>query len=282
MRCFPCFSSLASLALATTGTLMAADWSDTSLSWRYGVNYREPYNDENIKKNIIGFTHASGYKFGSNFVNLDVLISDQNDPARAAGGAAQEGATEFYLIYRHTLDFGKITATDLSTGPFRGFGFDGGFDLNLKSDAGYGSKKRMLVLGPKAMVAVPGFWDVGVVALMESNQPDGVTERYHYKTHPAIMTAWGIPFSLGQVALHWGGYANFIASKGDDEFGAKTSPETHLDTQVMADAATLFGATPSGLRVGAAVEYWRNKFGNAPDVVGSHAFTPMVRAEYHF
>jgi hypothetical protein len=36
------------------------------------------------------------------------------------------------------------------------------------------------------------------------------------------------------------------------------------------------------VRVGVEYQYWRNKFGNQPQVAGSLAKTPMVRAEYHF
>lgn len=54
----------------------AAEWSDTSLSWRHGNALREPFNPADISKNIFALTHASGYKYGSNFFNLDLLQSD--------------------------------------------------------------------------------------------------------------------------------------------------------------------------------------------------------------
>ena len=60
----------------------AADWSDTAISWRYGQRFREPFNPADIKKNIFALTHASGYKYGTNYFNVDLLQSDSNDPAR--------------------------------------------------------------------------------------------------------------------------------------------------------------------------------------------------------
>lgn len=271
------------LGAATTAT-QGADWSDTSLGWRGGTTFREPYNDQNIKKNIVNLTHVSGYAYGTNFFNVDMLISDRNDPARAntPSGAAEDGAQEVYVVYRHTLDAGKVLGLNLGVGPLRGFGLTAGGDLNEKADAGYGSKKRMLVVGPTAMFDVPGFLNVSVVALVESNQPYGVSERYTYKTHPALDVSWGMPFKLGTTAWTFAGYADYIAAKGDNEFGGATSPEIHLDAKLMVDVATLWGGKERGFLVGAAYEYWKNKFGNPQEVDGSLASTPMLRAEYHF
>ncbi|MEG2033735.1 MAG: outer envelope protein, partial [Janthinobacterium sp.] len=94
----------------------AAEWSDTALSWRAGNDYREPFNPDDIKKNIFAITHASGYKYGSNFVNLDFLLSDSKDPG-ALGKTS--GAQEAYLVYRNTIDIGKVRGSDIKFGPVR-------------------------------------------------------------------------------------------------------------------------------------------------------------------
>ena len=104
---------------------------------------------------------------------------------------ARSGAHEAYALYRHTLDLGKVTGKNLSYGVIRGFGITGGFDINSKTDAGYNSKKRMLVLGPTIMFDVPGFLNVSLVALHESNAPyngftQKATDRYRYDTHAAV------------------------------------------------------------------------------------------------
>ena len=77
---------ISSLAMATA---QAADWSDTSLGYRHGSHFAEPYNPNAIEKNIFNFSHASGYKYGSNFFNIDLLLSDDKDPfsAKATNGA---------------------------------------------------------------------------------------------------------------------------------------------------------------------------------------------------
>ena len=59
----------------------AADWSDTSIAWRYGTQFAEPFETNDITKHIVTLTHVSGYKYGTNFFNVDMLYSNNKDPA---------------------------------------------------------------------------------------------------------------------------------------------------------------------------------------------------------
>lgn len=267
------------LAVGITGA-SAADWSDTYIGWRYGTQFGEPFNKNDIRKNIFNFGHVSGYKYGTNFLNVDMLLSDDKDSLNGSSGAH-----EVYVVYRHTLDFGKITGKPESFkwGPIRGVGFTAGFDYNNKSGDGYQSRKRMLVAGPTVMFDVPGFLNVSVLQLWESNAPRTHPQRYHYDAHPMLNAAWGIP--LGSLPLSFEGYLNYIASKGKNEFGGPTKPETNIDAMIMYDASSLVGAKAKTFRVGLEYQYWRNKFGNdhsGPAGDGAFAKTPMIRAEYHF
>ena len=262
----------------------AADWSDTYLGYRYGTKFAEPFINEDISKSILNLSHVSGYAYGTNFFNVDLLLSDDKDPS--APGASS-GAQEVYIVYRHVLDIGKVSGANMKFGPMRGAGVTAGFDANAKTDAGYNSKKRMLVLGPTLMVDVPGFLNVSVLALWESNAPHNdfsgtSVSRYRYKTHPVLDTNWGIPIGAG---FSFEGYADFIAAKGKDEFGGNTAPETHIDMQVMYNLTSLYDSKKNTFKIGAEYEYWRNKFGNnhnGPAGKGAFAKTPMIRAEYHF
>jgi hypothetical protein len=275
----------AGAALVASTVAGAADWSDTSIGYRYGNKFAEPFGRTDISKDIYSLTHVSGYKYGTNFFNVDLLQSDTKDPQSAASNV---GAQEAYIVYRHTLDIGKISGKDLKWGWIRGWGATFGFDWNTKNDAGYNSKKRMFVAGPTIMFAVPGFLDVSLLALQESNAPystfTGVsTPRYTYKTHAMLTAAWGIP--IGSTPLSFGGFIIIIAPKGRDEFGAQTKTETNLDMKLMADVGALAGGPKGTFLLGVGYQYWKNKFGNdASGPAGSGAFakTPMIRAEYHF
>ena len=277
------------LMFAACGAAQAADWSDTSLSYRYGTKFAEPFINEDISKHILNFSHISGYAYGTNFVSVDFLFSSKDDPSSFG---STDGAQEAYVVYRHTLDIGKVSGANLAFGPVRGVGATVGFDVNTKNDAGYNSKKRMLVAGPTLMMDVPGFLNISLLALHESNAPHSTfpdpvtgmaqapTPRYTYDVHAMVSLAWGIPFNAG-IPLSFEGYANFIDSKGTDEFGNKTAPETDINLQVMYDLSEAVGAKKNTFKLGVQYQYWKNKFGNS-NIPGATARTPMVRAEYHF
>lgn len=264
-------AGLLALLAAVSGVqqAQAAEWSDTSMGYRYGTKFAEPYNTKDIAKNILNLTHVSGNKYGSNFFNVDFLMSDGND----------SNAQEAYLVYRYTLDFGKVTGKSLAMGPVRGWGLTAGFDLNTKNDTSYASKKRMLVLGPTMMFDVPGFLNVSALLLDESNKPRFITERYTYDLHPMLNAVWGIPVGGG---FSFEGYMNYIASKGKNESGGPTSPETNIDAALWYDVGSATGLGKNAVRVGVGYQYWRNKFGNPHTVPGSEAKTPMIRADFHF
>lgn len=277
--------------LAAAGSLtavqaQAATWSDTALSWRYGTTFAEPFNNQpdgsrtDIAKNIMALTHSSGYSYGTNFFNVDLLLSDKKDPADGTPG--KSGAQEVYIVYRNTVDFGMAFKKDLSFGPIKSLGVTGGFDFNTKNDY-YASRKRMAVLGPTVMFDVPGFAQFSVLGFYESNSPNQIDKRYTYDFHPAVELDWGIP--IGSLPLSFEGYALWIADKGKNEFGGKTAPEFHIDTKIMYDLGSNIGLGKNSLKIGAEYEYWRNKFGNSAGGAageGATASTPMIRAEYHF
>ena len=280
-------AALTLLALgAVVHTAHAAEWSDTAISWRHGSNFREPFNPEHIQKNIFALTHASGYAYGSNYLNVDLLQSDSSDPGSLNQRA---GAQEAYVLYRNTIDFGKLRGSDVRFGPVRGVGATVGFDWNTKNDVGYNSRKRMLVAGPTLMWDVPGFLTTSLLYLHESNAPSGafapisnVRGRYTYDAHAMLNASWGIP-----LAPLWSfeGYANLIGSKGRDEVGNDTGTETNIDMQIMFDAGAAMGRAKNTFRVGLEYQYWNNKFGNTEASTGGQGYrasTPMVRAEYHF
>jgi nucleoside-specific outer membrane channel protein Tsx len=280
-------TATAALATLGSGAAHAVDWSDTSVGVRYGSSFAEPYDNnadgsrKDIKKVIGSLTHADGYKYGTNFFNVDFLISNKADPGN--GVAGQEGAQEVYIVYRHMLDIGKVMGAPITFGPVRGVGLTAGFDLNSKNDS-YGSKKQMFVIGPTLMIDVPGFLNLSALVFDESNAPNGITSRYHYKTHGALEADWSV--GVGSLPLTFNGYALYIGSKGQNEFGGATAPETHVDTTLMADVGALAGGPKKTFLLGIEYEYWRNKFGNPANAAnagpGATARTPMIRGEYHF
>jgi hypothetical protein len=72
---------MAAVVASAAGSMsaQAADWSDNSIGYRYGTKFAEPFNTQDIAKSIVNFQHASGYKYGTNFLNVDLLMSDSKD-----------------------------------------------------------------------------------------------------------------------------------------------------------------------------------------------------------
>jgi nucleoside-specific outer membrane channel protein Tsx len=278
--------ALVALAVAALG-VQAADWSDTSIALTHGTKFAEPFGSTNITKNIYSFKNVSGDKYGQNFFVADMLQSDSKDPGANTTGGAQE----VYAVYRRLFDLKKITGNTYAFGPVKNMGVTAGFDWNTKNDT-YGSKKRMLVVGPTMMMDVKqGFFDVSVLMLDESNDPNGnrfgySSGRYHYKNHASLSMAWGVPTGINNLGFE--GWADFISSKGKDETGGATKPETHIYAALMYDVSAPVGAAKNTLKVGAGYEYWKNKFGNNTTATGAGAGpgatakTPFVKAEYHF
>lgn len=273
------------LALAATAVCaQAADWSDTSIALTTGTKFAEPYNANDVSKNIYSLKHVSGDKYGQNFFVADLLQSNSADPGTNTGSG---GAQEVYVVYRRLVDLQKVTGNSFAFGPVKGMGLTAGFDWNTKND-GYGSKKRMLAVGPTWMMDVKqGFFNVSLLMLSESNDPNGrsnySTGRYSYKNHADLSLAWGVPTGINNLGFE--GWADFIAAKGKDESGGDTKAETHIYAALMYDISAPLGAAKNTIKLGGGYEYWKNKFGNDyTGAAGQGAFakTPFVKAEYHF
>lgn len=268
------------------GTVQAADWSDTFIGYRYGNEFREPNNTHDVTKSVLQIGHVSGYAFGQNFLNLDVLQSDRNDPAQGGGS----GATEFYLTYRHQLQFGKALSKDLSFGPVKDVALTAGFDLNTKNTA-VAPRKRLWVIGPTLKFNVPGFLDVSLLAAQESNHNGLGTVSKNVNFDPQLMlnVSWGIPFQAGPVPMKFQGFLNYLTEKGKDYNGVNTAPETLMRASLMVDAGQMAFGRKNLFWVGVGYEYWNNKFGyhdrsatNSSPKDGIRTTTPTLQAELHF
>lgn len=271
------------LSLIAFGTLSAADWSDTFLGYRTSSQYREPGIDKTLSKNIFQLGHASGWAYGSNFFNVDFLTSDKHDPANSG----TTGAQEVYAVYRTSLSLGKVTGANLGFGPVKDISLTAGCDFNSKDNA-FASRKRMWVAGATFHLAVPnGFWDVSLLASQEKNHNGIVGKPVDFDLAMQVTTAWSIPFQLGSAGLAFKGFANHIAPKGKDGFGAETMAETLAQLAVLADLGTLMGAKAGRVSAGLGFEYWNNKFGGANSerpapATNKRVTAPMLMVQVHF
>ncbi len=291
--------ALACALLASTSA-HAANWSDTYVSYRYIPNESAFEADAagrkvDVAKNIIALTHISGYQYGTNFFNLDILKSDSNNPA--ANGTpfpprgSNSGAQEVFLIYRHDLSLSAVSGSKVAFGPVKDVTLTAGFNAGSKNDFN-GASPRAFLIGPTLQFALPkGFVNFGVQAYKESNNSNvanvfsGQGAHQNFKTTAQWNLVWGIPFDAGLPA-NFKGFLSHTGSKGKGTSrGDETKAETLMDALVMFDVGSLAGKKDTWM-LGGGYRYWNNKFGNdealGPNNRAGHISSFMVQAEAHF
>ncbi len=272
---------LAVLALALTArSARALDWDDNAFRYWWGPSFREPGNSSDVGKNVISFTHADAYKWGGNFLNIDLLYSSphSNDVVHGLNPVTDAGAAEFYVVYRHTLSLNKITGTkSFSIGPvIRDVGIELGADVNSKHNA-FAARKIMPVAGVTFSLNVPGFLNVGILADKEWNTNAIVGKEVTFDVTPMFAAAWGIPV-YGPVSFE--GFADVNLPKGKDGFGGDTKTEVLLHPKAMVDVGRLWGS--KGYQLGAGWEYWLNKYGaDHSTTIGAKQSTVFLEAALH-
>ena len=198
-------------AVGHVSSAAAATWSDNFIGYRFGTRFHEPSNPNDVQKHVLQFTHSSGYSIGQNFLNLDILQSDDKDPANGS----TNGATEFYATYRHQIHLGKAFDKNLAFGPVKEVALTLGVDLNTKNTR-FAPRKRLLLIGPtlKFDLPVPGFFDLSLLAGKEWNHcglgaPACPRSDIAFDPQLVLSLVWGIPFQAGAVPLKFQGFLNY-------------------------------------------------------------------------
>ncbi|WP_157057135.1 hypothetical protein [Herbaspirillum autotrophicum] len=261
-------------AASFSAEVLAADWADNSVGISYGSRYREPGVNEDIAKTVFNFTHASGYKYGSNFFSADFLKSDSKDPSAGTGNT--DGALEVYAVYRNQLSMSAVSGKKLAFGPVRDVSLSAGFDVGTKNTT-FASRPIKLVIGPTLNFAIDkGFFDFSVFYYHETNNNGIVGKKVTFDSTYQLSAAWSKGFELG-LPLVFKGYAVHTGAKGLNGFGMGTGPETVVHTVLMADIGSLAGK-PGTVYAGVGIDHFTNKFGER----GVNQTTPIAALEVHF
>jgi hypothetical protein len=286
--------------LGSAGQAHAADWSDTYVSYRYIPNESAFEADArggkvDVAKNIVAITHISGYKYGTNFVNVEILKSDSNNPAATGtvfpARGSNSGAQEVFAIYRHDLSLSAVSGSSMKFGPVKDVTLTAGFNAGSKNDFN-GASPRALLIGPTLQFDLPsGFFSAGVQAYKETNNSEVANfftkEGAHqtFRTTGQLNLAWGIPFNAGLPAK-FKGFLSYTGSKGrGTAHGDDTKPETLMDALLMFDVGSVWGKKDTWWG-GVGYRYWNNKFGNDenlnPNNRAGHISSVLFQVEAHF
>jgi len=254
------------------------NWNDTMVGYRYSDDFYFPGSANKVTQNIGYLQTLGGFKYGNYFFNVDYLMSDENNPEANGNGGAQE----VYSVGHVEWSASKIFGQPVSFYGVRDVGLTTGFEFSAKNDA-FGSRARMLVIGPTLEFAVPhGFWNLTVGARTESNHNGIVHADVRYDTAWHVESGWLIPFSLGPVPLTFKGFAAITGPKGKDGFHQDTETETLTRMSLLVDVGS-FAGVPRTFYAGPGYEYWKNMFGTpASEAPGTKRSAPMFVGEAHF
>ncbi|NWL75529.1 nucleoside-binding protein [Pseudomonas taiwanensis] len=276
--------ALGAALLATGQTGFAAEdgkifeWVNNSVGFRYGQQYTNPNNPNKFAKRTYSFTHADGYKYGSNFFNLDVFLSDSRDPRKGT----DHGGSEVYAVYRHQLFASRVFDQPLGTGLIKDYAFTFGFDANRNNNLA-SAKKRAIVFGPTLKFNGAAVLDLSLMYYREKNHSGIPSAKHPDHTFDAtymVNLTWLKPFQLGAHDAKFQGFVNYVGEKGEDYFDKDTAPETLMRTSLMVAAMPGAKRKPN-LWLGVGYEYWHNKFG-VDGGRGSRTSTPTVNLEFTF
>lgn len=222
------------IALVGAGESMALEWMSNSVGFRYGQQFTNPNNPDKFAKRIYSFTHADGYRYGSNFFNLDVFLSDNRDPRKGT----DHGGSEVYAVYRHQLYASRVFDRPLGTGLVKDYAFTLGFDASRNNNLA-SAKKRALVFGPTLKFNGPGVLDLSLLYYREKNHfgvPGARHPDHTFDTTYMLNLTWMRPFKVGNRAAKFQGFVNYVGEKGEDYNDKDTAAETLVRTALMVAA----------------------------------------------
>jgi hypothetical protein len=305
------FSSAADLAVKTRPIAEAPFFfvNDNLVTYSYIFNGTDPgvYSTNpngtingTTPKQVVSFTHFDAWAYGTNFFNISMYKSGQNDPAAPCNQPGSifgvpancAGATEIYGFVRSTFDFNEIFNTKaFSWGPLHTVSFEIGADANTENNF-VAPAKRDLVAGLQFAFDLPykGFFNIAPLYYKEINHNSftqcglfgpgvpGITcnsdGNTNYRGTWAVettyyMTLGFLPPSMQYFAIS--GRAAWYGPKGPENSpltgipgGAQTVTEFNSEPiRLTLDASKLIWGPKYShfFDVWVAYRYWQNKFG---------------------
>jgi hypothetical protein len=269
----------------------AQGFSDTSIGVRDSLTVANPGEEKggrNVNKVIFNLGHFDVWDYGTNFFNVDALLSNPNEAAASSSG----GSTEFYAVYRAQLSPDKIFGINTKVGPFTAINFEIGGDLESENTA-FGPNKKLLIAGPNFNIGLPaGFLNIGIHAAKEWNHNGfsdcptacgkggpvsfNATAEFEFVWLYSLKSITGLP-------LDFKGFMNVVLPKGKDGFGAQTKTEVLAVPRLSLDIGSMMFNKPHKPDLYFALEIWENKFGNDhTKVPGTEEISPTFGIEVHF
>jgi hypothetical protein len=161
-----------------------------------------------FSKYVGSMTHFDVWAYGTNFINIDYLVSSNKDPIQGIAGAA--GSSEFYGFARSTLGLNEIFATKtFSTFLTKDVSFVWGGDANTQNNF-LAPSVRKIDIGIQFMFNLPGTVALNVVAQKEWNHNTFMaSDQTHLGGIPGIFAFNGSCQTPGAIGACYTGDRNF-------------------------------------------------------------------------
>ncbi len=219
----------------------AFQWSNTELQLQVGnLDIPAFAGGGDATHLVYTFQHASGWKYGSNFMFVDTI------DARRSGFQDFEIYGEWYSNF----SLGKITGKEVGGGIVRDIGFIVGI--------GYGddAKVRKYTPGIRLALDLPGFAfaNVDMMAYIDGNK--GIAAGGAPKEDNGLLVDFnfGRPFRIGAADFSIEGHIEYTHGR-DNELGQR------VKSWVLAQPQVRWNATDR-VSIGIEYQFWLNKLGD--------------------
>lgn len=218
------------MVAADTASAGSASFATTNIQYLYGTQYE--LGDE--RRSIISIEHANAWRFGDNFLFVDVTNPDRDGDLTSTG---------HYAEIAPRLSFSKLTGEDLSFGIVKDVLLAGNAELPDSPAA------RKYLYGLGVDLDIPGFRFVQVNGYIRNSTHPGVD------TGQQITVAWNRPFKLGGADFSFEGFIDYAWGEDPVESNIVAAP------RLLMDVGSVAGFGSGKLQVGVEYQIWRNKFG---------------------
>lgn len=234
---------LALLSLSTISHAGSAEWSSTNIQYLYGDTYQsisfDPVKNKLVgtddSRSVVTIEHVNGWKFGDNFLFVDITNPDRADSA---------ASTSLYGEFSPRLSLSKITGANLEMGIIK--------DVLITTTTEMGDGFHNYLYGIAVDLAIPNV-PVFQINYYKRNEVEADTDL-----GSQITLVWLYPFNIGAAAFSFEGFLDYAYDLESDTNDAQDN--IIAGPRLLLDVGKAFGA-PGTLQAGVEHQIWRNKFG---------------------
>ena len=271
-------------------------FSDTQVGYSYLSELHQPgvtggragrsIEGRGAPGNMLSLTHADGWEYGTNFVNLDLRRYGSQIPAGLPprpGPAVtfDYGQTTLFLTYRGTISGNSVAEAPLFVVP--GFIKDVSlaYGVDHQSDTTRSSLLRSRAMGGLSVsFDVPvGFFNIAVMAQKDWFRfADLLPPLRQTGTDivPRIEGTYLVPLTFTGLPLALTGFASYNPPRGDDPKGGRLKAEVLTRTNLVVDLGDLLYGQPNRMKAFIGVLHQKNLLGANSRVVPGAQFTSFL------